>query len=152
MVLNVPPIAGVPLFLPPFTPANESAAAQVRVCLLCTACTYVSCTGLIFYITGKVYITLLLHALYMSMCNWLKSCCCKSASCLSDAEHWFYSNMLSDVMHECLQLQFMPTDQHECKCNILAKHRKLCVNTVLLEPLPRFSCCKLKPLVFIFVV
>ena len=43
--------------------------------------------------------------------------------------------MLSNVMHECLQLQFMPTDQHECKCNILAKHRKSCLNTVMLEPL-----------------
>jgi len=29
VVLNVPPFAGTPLLLPPFTPANESAAAQV---------------------------------------------------------------------------------------------------------------------------
>ena len=54
VVLNVPPFAGTPLLLPPFTPANESAAAQVRICCLCAACTCVSCTALIFHITGQI--------------------------------------------------------------------------------------------------
>ena len=36
IVLNVPPIAGTPLFMPPFTPADMSAAAQVSLQLSMT--------------------------------------------------------------------------------------------------------------------
>lgn len=33
IVLNVPPIAGLPLFMPPFTPEDMSSAAQVSLCM-----------------------------------------------------------------------------------------------------------------------